>query len=152
MNTSLKAFRRAWTLGWLGAAGLAVVNGALRDLLYSPLTGELAARQLSTVSLLILLAAYLWWLDQRWPIPAARVAAVVGVGWTATTLAFEFGLGHFVEHKSWTVLLSDYDITSGRIWLLIPIWVAIGPAVVRRRRIKRTDSPTAHHLIPKEQS
>ncbi|MDX6252789.1 MAG: hypothetical protein QOF10_6149 [Kribbellaceae bacterium] len=56
---------------------------------------------------------------------------------TATT--FEFGLGHFVEHKPWQVLLADYDITSGRIWLLIPIWVAIGPTVIRGLRVNRPE-------------
>jgi hypothetical protein len=140
MTTSMKTFRRVWAAGWFGAAALAVANGSLRDLVYLPVTGELAARQLSTVSLLMLLAAYLWWLDRRSPIPSARAAAGVGAAWTATTLLFEFGLGHFVENKPWSVLLADYDITSGRVWLLIPIWVAIGPTVVRRLRVNRRES------------
>lgn len=149
MTTSMKTFRRAWTAGWFGAAALAVANGGLRDVVYLPLTGELAARQLSTISLLMLLAAYLWWLDRSRPIPSARVAAGVGAAWTAATLLFEFGLGHFVEQKPWSVLLADYDITSGRIWLLIPIWVAIGPTVVRRLRVSRTESAEFHHQTEK---
>jgi hypothetical protein len=67
----------------------------------------------------------------------------------ATTLLFEFGLGHFIENKPWSVLLADYDITSGRIWLLIPIWVAIGPTVVRRLRVSRTESTEFHHQTSK---
>ncbi|HEY0691295.1 MAG TPA: hypothetical protein VGD71_19930 [Kribbella sp.] len=139
MKTTATTFRRAWTAGWFGAAAMAAANGSLRDLVYLPRIGELAARQLSTAGLLMLLAAYLWWLDQRWPIPTARAAVGVGAAWTVTTLLFEFGLGHFVEHKPWQVLLADYDITSGRIWLLIPIWVAIGPTVIRRLRVNRPE-------------
>jgi hypothetical protein len=136
MKSARKSFRRAWTIGWFGAAGLAVANGMLRDLVYRPRTDELTARQLSTVSLLMLLAAYLWWLDQCWPIPTAASAVRVGAAWTVTTLLFEFGLGHYVEHKPWSVLLADYNLTSGRIWLLIPLWVALGPSVVRRLRTR----------------
>jgi hypothetical protein len=59
MKLSVKRLRLAWTIGWFGAAALAVANGGLRDLVYAPLADDLAARQLSTIGLLMLLAAYL---------------------------------------------------------------------------------------------
>ena len=139
MNLPLKRSHLAWTIGWFGAAVVAVANGGLRDLVYAPVTGEPAARQLSTVSLLMLLAAYLWWLNRRWPLPTTRTALRVGAAWTTTTLLFEFGLGHFVEHKAWSTLLADYDVTNGRIWVLIPLWVAIGPAVIRQLQHRADD-------------
>jgi hypothetical protein len=141
MNLPVRRFRGAWTLGWFGAAAVAVANGGLRDLVYAPITGELAARQLSTVSLLMLLAAYLWWLNRRRPLPTTPTALRVGAAWTTTTLLFEFGLGHFVEHKAWSTLLADYDLTSGRIWVLVPLWVAIGPAVIRHLQNRADDRP-----------
>jgi hypothetical protein len=39
--------------------------------------------------------------------------------------------------------------TSGRIWLLISIWVAIGPTVVRRLRASRRESTEFHHQTSK---
>jgi hypothetical protein len=68
----------------------------------------------------------------------------IGAVWTATTLLFEFGLGPFVEHKAWSTLLADYDLTSGRIWLLIPIWVAAGPAVIQRLQTRHPATTPGH--------
>ena len=34
-------------------------------------------------------------------------------------------------------LVADYDVTKGRVWALIPLWVAIGPASVRALRRTR---------------
>jgi hypothetical protein len=127
----------AWGIGWAGAAAVAVGNGALRDLLLADALGERQARQLSTVTLLILLASYLWWLNRTWTLPTTAVALRVGAAWAVTTLLFEFGLGHYVEHKSWSVLFGDYDLTQGHIWILVPIWTAIGPAVVQRLQARR---------------
>ena len=50
---------------------------------------------------------------------------------------FEFGLGRYVAGDSWTKLLEQYDLTRGNVWILVPIWMAIGPAVMRRLRSGR---------------
>jgi len=31
----------------------------------------------------------------------------------------------------WRRLLGDYDLRAGRLWVLIPLWLAAGPAVLR---------------------
>lgn len=139
----MKWSRLAWGLGWAGAAVVAVGNGGLRDLALVDGLGERPARQLSTITLLILLAVYLWWLNRTWPLPTTGVALRVGAAWTATTLLFELTLGHFVEHKSWQVLLDDYDLSRGHIWILVPMWTAIGPAVIRHLQLSRLASAVA---------
>jgi hypothetical protein len=40
----------------------------------------------------------------------------------------EFGFGHYVEGDSWTDLFATDDITAGNLWILIPLWIAAGPA------------------------
>jgi hypothetical protein len=37
---------------------LAIINGAFRDLVYKPHVGDLPAHQISTVTLIVLLAGY----------------------------------------------------------------------------------------------
>jgi hypothetical protein len=128
---------RAWAIGWLGAAGLGVANGALRNLAYQSRMGELVAHQLSTCTLIVLLALYLAWLDGRWPLPSTATALRVGAAWAAATLVFEFGVGLGVQRKALPVLLADYDVTSGRIWILVPLWLLAGPALIRRDRRHR---------------
>lgn len=112
--------------------GAALVNGTFRALVTQPLLGETAARQLATVLLLGLLFAYQWWLSRRLPIATWQQAVSVGAAWMAMTLTFELGFGRFVEHLSWSTMLADYDVTSGRIWVLVPLWLLAGPAVIRR--------------------
>lgn len=119
--------------------GAALVNGTFRALVTQPLLGETAARQLATVLLLGLLFAYQWWLSRRLPIATWQQAVSIGATWTAMTLAFELGFGRFVEHLSWSTMLADYDVTSGRIWVLVPLWLLAGPAVIRGLQSRHED-------------
>jgi uncharacterized membrane protein len=141
-----------WTAAWTGGAVLAVANGALRELVLVPWLGDTAARQASTLTLMSLLGGYVWWLCRRWPLPTQTAALRVGGCWVLLTVGFEFGLGHYVEDKSWAVLLADYDITAGHIWLLVPIWILIAPAVMtwlqNRRRVGSQYRPGQRGLRP----
>lgn len=117
---------------------LAVLNGALRGLVTQPLLGETRARQLATIALLLALVLYQWQLGKRLPIPTARLAWALGAAWTVMTLAFEFGFGRFVEHLSWSTMLADYDLTRGRIWILVPVTLLVLPWTVRAVQRRRS--------------
>jgi hypothetical protein len=123
---------RAWLLGWCGLLVLALANGTLRALVTQPRLGETVARALATVILLVALTALVWWLHRRRPISTARQAWAIGAAWVVLTLAFEFGWGGLVAGLSWSTMLADYELTAGRIWILVPVWTALAPAVVRR--------------------
>jgi hypothetical protein len=136
-----RAPRRLWTTwiaGWTGMLALALANGTLRALVVQPAIGEEAARRVATAVLLGALTGYVWWLHRRRPIPTAGQAWAVGLTWTGLTLAFEFGWGGLVEGLPLSTMLADYDVTAGRIWVLVPIWTAAVPAVVRRLQRSRT--------------
>lgn len=121
-------------LAWFGMMLLAILNGVLRDLLYKPQLGELAAHQISTLLLLLLLAAYFWLLTSRWRLKTSRQAWLIGLVWLVMTLAFEVGLGRLSAGSSWAAILADYNILAGRIWILIPFWTLVGPYVFFRLR------------------
>jgi len=125
---------RPWLLAWLGGAVLGVGNGTLRELVLRRILAEDAARQLSTLTLLGLLTGYLWLLDRWRPLPSTRTALSVGAVWVVLTIAFDLMLGHYVEHKSWHTLLADYDLSSGKVWVAVPVWTLVAPALVRRAR------------------
>ena len=60
------------------------------------------------------------WMSLRWIHPASTADAwAVGAMWLAMTLAFEFVAGHYVFHTPWTTLLADYNIFTGRLWILV---------------------------------
>ena len=119
---------------WCLMLVLAIVNGGVRDAWLSPRFGDTAGRALSTVllSLLILVAT---WLTIRWIGPGtAGEALAVGALWVALTLVFEFGAGHYAFGKSWGELFADYDLSRGRIWILVLIVTFAAPLLTLRLR------------------
>lgn len=123
---------RPWTIAWLGGSGLGIVNGAIRELVYKDQVGDMTAHYLSTAILIILLGLYFLWLENRWPLPSAMTALQIGLTWALLTAAFDFGFGHYVDGKSWAELAKDYDVTAGRVWIAILVWIGIGPMLARR--------------------
>ena len=63
-----------WAPAWLGLAGLATANGAVRQTLYAEPLGDLAAHQLSTAVLIGVSGGYVWLLQRRWSLPSTDTA------------------------------------------------------------------------------
>jgi len=126
----------SWAIAWGGAAAIGVANAVLRDAAFSDL-GELRAHQLSTVTLLVFLAAYMWAVECWRQLPSTRTAAQVGLLWAGLTVLFEFALGLYVTKQPLSELLAAYNVTAGRLWALVPLWMAVGPEVVRRLHGRR---------------
>lgn len=112
---------------WLVLFVVMFANGALRVLVLEPRLGEDLARQVASLSgvMLVLLVSWLFVAAA----PEARPAQLwrVGVGWLCATVAFEFLFGRFVSGQSWQALLADYDLLRGRLWSLILVSVCLGP-------------------------
>jgi hypothetical protein len=123
MNPLLKYF-----LAWFPMLLLAIANGALREFIFKKYTGELTAHQLSTFSLLLLFAIYIGLVIKWMPPVSANQAILVGLFWLVLTLLFEFGFGRF-RGNSWETMFADYNLLKGRLWILIPVWIAIAPYV-----------------------
>ena len=129
---------RRWLIAWVGAPVLAIVNGAVREFAYKDQVGESAANQISVGPLIALLGLYFWVLQRRWPLATRRDALSIGAIWVALSVLFEFGFGHYVEGDSWADLLDNYDVTDGNIWILVLLWIALGPAIVRALAAERS--------------
>jgi hypothetical protein len=74
----------------------AIINGAVRELVYKNSLGELRAHQVSTLTGIILFGIIIWGLNRLLPLASAKQAWTVGLIWLALTVAFEFLFGHFV--------------------------------------------------------
>jgi len=116
-----------YLLAWFPMILIAVANGALRAAWLVPRLGEHAARQVSTLLLIALFALYIGYVARRWPIASSGEALAVGGLWLALTLVFEFGIGRFVSGLSWQQMIAEYDLAAGRLWALVPLWVAAAP-------------------------
>lgn len=120
-------------LCWFPMLLLAICNGALRDMVYKKYTGELPAHQLSTISLILLFAFYIYVVVNKIPIHSVNQAMIIGIMWLMMTLLFEFGFGR-IRGNSWAKLLHDYNILEGRIWVLVPLWVLLAPLIFYKFR------------------
>ena len=122
-----------YILLWFPMLLIATMNGAIREYFFKKFLAELSAHQLSTVTLLILFAVYIWFVMMRFPPHSASMALGIGVIWVLMTLCFEFGFGRY-RGNSWETLLRDYNLLKGRLWVLIPIWVLIAPYIFYKRK------------------
>ncbi len=118
---------------WLILMVLGVLNGIIRVGLYADSMTDLQAHQLSTFTLMVIILLFTYVLIRFKGFDMTqRQALIMGVIWTVSTIAFEFIAGHYVFGHSWDALLADYDILSGKVWVLIPLTTLVAPYIVRR--------------------
>jgi hypothetical protein len=113
---------------WFPMLLLAIINGIARDLWYKKFVGDIIAHQISTFSLILLFGLYIYLILSIYPPATKTQATLIGIMWLVMTLIFEFGFGRY-RGNSWSALFADYNILKGRIWILIPLWVAIAPYI-----------------------
>jgi len=124
---------------WFVLLAVAVINGGLRDLTYGKHMPALPANQLSCVSGILLFGVVFYFYVRRWPPASARQSLSIGMFWMALTVAFEFLFFHYVAGHPWAELLANYDITEGRLWPLILLWVASGPYFFYRLSLRHIE-------------
>ena len=123
-----------WLVVWCGFVVLAVINGGFRDAVLTPRFGEHESHVIGTITLCTAILIVTW-LTINWMRPAKSTdALLIGGGWGLMTVAFEFLVGHYIFGTSWARLLSDYDVLSGRVWLLVLATVAFAPLTMARAR------------------
>ncbi len=111
---------------------IAIINGTIRQYCYLKYVGELRAHQLSTVTAILFMGAYIWAVIAKWQPTSSRQAILIGLLWLVMTVAFEFWMGRYIGKHPWSELLKDYNIAEGRIWLLLLLWIAIAPCLFYR--------------------
>jgi len=126
-NDMLKYF-----FAWLPMVAIAIANGVMRGVWYEKKLGELLAHQVSTASIIILLGVYIGSVMYFWRPESITQALAVGLLWLGLTVAFEFLFGHYVAGHSWRRLMADYNLFAGRVWILVPLWVALAPVIFYR--------------------
>jgi hypothetical protein len=111
---------------------IAIVNAAFRETVLAARMNGLHAHQVSTLTAVVLFGLYIWWLIRFLNPGSVRRAASAGALWLILTVSFEFLFGRFVMGHPWSTLLHDYDFTAGRLWVIIPLWLALAPYIFYR--------------------
>lgn len=112
---------------WVPMVLIAIANGALRQAWYGQHVGELQAHQISTASGLLLFGVYIWIVIAVWRPESSGQALAVGLLWLGLTVVFEFVFGRYVAGHPWSKLLQDYNLLAGRVWVIVLLFVTLGP-------------------------
>lgn len=116
---------------WLLFLPVPILNGWLREKWYKAIIGESLSHQLGAVliSAVFLLYAYVCLKGTVASLPNWQLWCI-GLLWLVLTLVFEFGLG-LAAGRSWSYILSDYEVWHGRIWPLVLVTVLLSPFIVK---------------------
>ena len=85
-----------YILAWIPMLFIAIFNGAVREMWLVEYFGELRAHQLSCVTGIVLLGAFIWAVIRNWRPACAGAAVTIGLIWLIMTIAFEFLFGFYV--------------------------------------------------------
>jgi hypothetical protein len=122
---------------WLALPFMASANGALRQFILIPRWGEEAGHVMSTLILTGLIVGVTTWAGRWLRLRSSADAWRLGAWWLLLTVGFEFFFGHFVFRTPWAVLRREYDLTAGRIWVLVLVATLLAPVIAFRVRRPR---------------
>ena len=111
---------------------IAIANGALRQLTFGKHMPELRAHQISTAIGSILIGLFIYFIIRIWPPSSGKQGISIGLTWLLLTVIFEFSLGRFILHHPWALLFNDYNLASGRVWVLFLAWLTLSPYIFFR--------------------
>jgi len=122
-----------YILAWVPMVPIAIVNALFRETLLAKFLQELHAHQASTVTAVLLLGIYIRAITRLWKPDSLGEAFEIGLIWLVLTVSFEFLFGHYVMGHPWNRLWQDYNVFAGRLWVLVLIWIALGPYIFYRK-------------------
>jgi hypothetical protein len=70
---------------------------------------------------------YVWMLVRIWRPELPGEALASSLMWLGLTIAFELLCRHYVVWQCWSRLRHEYNVCTGRVWLVVPIWVTVAP-------------------------
>jgi len=119
---------------WLLFMPLAVLNGALRDLLLTPALGDALARAISSLTLSLLIFSLTMLFIRKLGVDTPSGLFIVGGFWLILTIMFEFTFFIVVMGHPMDVLFEDYDLFRGRLWLVVLATTFLAPFLAFRIR------------------
>jgi hypothetical protein len=99
----------------------------LREAVLIPSLGKSGGLVLSGILLSALVAVVAYGLVRLNKGVKLSQALLIGLLWLGLTLAFEFGFGRYVQHKSWDELLEAYTFSDGNLWPVVLVVTFLAP-------------------------
>lgn len=103
---------------WLAFGVTAVALGTFRQFILLPRMSELAAHQIGTLAVAAAVGLVAWQFTVRTG-PSMGQAIGLGLLWVLLTVLFEFVFFRFARGVPWERLAADYNVSAGRLWVLV---------------------------------
>lgn len=120
-------------LVWLLFIPCAILNAALREKILAPWLGSRWALPLSAITLCLLILLVTWILLPKIARQKKAVYVAIGILWSLLTVLFETTMV-IARGGSGKELLEAYDITTGNLWTVVVLFVAIAPCLIAARK------------------
>jgi len=118
---------------WLFLIPIAVLNGALREVVIEPLMGWYA-QPISGVILCFLIFIMCYFYIPRLGNGNRSTYIFIGFIWVLLTVIFEFTLGLIFMGNTLNELLDAYNIKTGNLWVIVLLCTGISPWLAARIR------------------
>jgi uncharacterized membrane protein YraQ (UPF0718 family) len=106
--------------GWGILLVVALVNGYVRNATYEKSLGNKGAHYVSVAVVVGASCAVAYVMMHWFTVPPGQSDAIgIGLFWVFLSLVFEFGIGHYIARMSWKKLLEDYDLSRGKVLILV---------------------------------
>lgn len=116
---------------WVLLGLIATVSGIVREKWLVPRFGKLRGHQLGTLVVCLLFVGVIGIFVYSQSMTMGQ-ALNIGPLWLVLTVLFESVFGHWVLRRPWKLLLADYNIARGRVWVLVLLTEVLAPAFAVR--------------------
>jgi hypothetical protein len=123
---------RAHFFAWFGLLVIAFANGAFREFALARWLSRGLAGHLSTILLILVFGVFIFFVMRRWRPASGLDAITIGLVWMLMTVVFESLLGRYGSGQSWREVFAAYDLRSGNLWAMVPLWVGVAPYLMYR--------------------
>jgi hypothetical protein len=123
-----------FTVGvWLLFMVIAIINAGIRNGVYKPIVGDLAAHQISSIIFIVAIFLVTYFALRFSNLALTDTQSLyIGIVWLIFTILFEFVAGHYVFGNPWENLIKDYNLLEGRIWSLVLLTIVLSPYITNR--------------------
>lgn len=112
---------------WLLIVIAAIINGAIRDKLLTPLIGAHLSLPISGITLSFLVFVITYFAIPVFGNIKSRGYIFIGLFWIILTLAFEYLFGHYVIGKSWYEINQVFDVYNGNLFTVVLVVTGLSP-------------------------
>lgn len=119
---------------WLIIVVAAILNGFIREKVFTPILGAQSSLPLSGITLSLLIFVIAYFLVPFIGRHRAQVYLLIGLLWVVLTLSFEYSFGFFVLGRSLAEINAVFNIKEGNLFIVAVLSSAIAPWLVAKVR------------------